>query len=453
MTPRLVKLLDAWCPRFLRRYLDRLQASPVGLRLASGAFWTLLGTVISRGLALLGSIVVARILGVTGFGELGVIQSTVGMFGVFAGFGMGVTATKYVAEHRNGDQEKAGRTMGLCFVLAIGGGGVLSAALFFMAPWLASHALSAPGLTAALQIASVILFLSTLSGVQTGILAGFEAFKAVAHVNLWSGVLLVPLIVLGSYSGGVHGAVWGLAAGTAITCALNQYFLRPEIKKSGIAVRFEGCLRENSVIWSFSLPAMLSQITILPAMWLCNAILVNEPNGYAEMGIYNAANQWRMVLLLVAGTLNSAVLPVLAGLTGSSDRDQYMKVLLNGLLVNAVAAGLLGIPLIVLSPLIMKSYGPHFQSGYYVLSLLVVAGMIAAVLDVIGHSMAGQGRMWWGFSLNLLWACVLVGSAKMLSPWGALGIAAAMAIAYAVHFISVSLFTWATLSKRGAYSC
>jgi len=37
------------------------------------------------------------LLGTVGFGELGVIQSTVGMFGVFAGLGLGMTATKYVA--------------------------------------------------------------------------------------------------------------------------------------------------------------------------------------------------------------------------------------------------------------------------------------------------------------------------------------------------------------------
>ena len=58
------------------------------------------GLLISRGLLLIATVFVARILGKIVYGEFGMIQSTVGMFGVFAGFGMGLTATKHVAEFR-----------------------------------------------------------------------------------------------------------------------------------------------------------------------------------------------------------------------------------------------------------------------------------------------------------------------------------------------------------------
>src|ERR1022692_3038167 len=41
------------------------------------------------------------------------IQSTVGMLGIFAGLGLGITATKYVAELRSHDPERAGRIIAL----------------------------------------------------------------------------------------------------------------------------------------------------------------------------------------------------------------------------------------------------------------------------------------------------------------------------------------------------
>ena len=72
----------------------------MGYRLARGVFWSMAGAVISRGLMLAAWVLVARMLGKTGYGELGMIQSTVGMFGVFAGFGLGLSATKHVAEFR-----------------------------------------------------------------------------------------------------------------------------------------------------------------------------------------------------------------------------------------------------------------------------------------------------------------------------------------------------------------
>ena len=65
---------------------------------------------------LIASMVVARILGKNEFGELGMIQSTVGMLGVFAGFGLGLTATKHVAELKHSNPERTGRILSLCSV-------------------------------------------------------------------------------------------------------------------------------------------------------------------------------------------------------------------------------------------------------------------------------------------------------------------------------------------------
>jgi hypothetical protein len=101
------------CPRLLRPYWDRVEASDIGTRLSRGIFWSMAGSVISRGLMLCATVLVARMLGKTVYGELGMIQSTVGMFGVFAGFGLGLTATKHVAEFRQSDPERAGRIIGL----------------------------------------------------------------------------------------------------------------------------------------------------------------------------------------------------------------------------------------------------------------------------------------------------------------------------------------------------
>lgn len=133
-----------YLPTPMRKAFDRIKASPLGYRLARGTFWSMAGAVISRGLILCATIVVVRILGKTVFGELGMIRSTVGMFGVFAGFGLGLTATKHVAEFRQSDPERAGRIIGLSGFSALGTGGVMALALFFFAPWLAEHTINAP---------------------------------------------------------------------------------------------------------------------------------------------------------------------------------------------------------------------------------------------------------------------------------------------------------------------
>ena len=52
-----------------------------------------------------------------------------------------------------------------------------------MAPYLAKETLNAPHLEMELRLASLILLFTTLSGIQRGILVGFESFKTIAKIN------------------------------------------------------------------------------------------------------------------------------------------------------------------------------------------------------------------------------------------------------------------------------
>jgi O-antigen/teichoic acid export membrane protein len=84
-------------PPLLRHYKERVEASPSGCRLAKVAFWSLAGSLISRGLGLLSAILVGRMLGKDGFGELGTTQSTFGLFAMLAELGIWLAANKYMA--------------------------------------------------------------------------------------------------------------------------------------------------------------------------------------------------------------------------------------------------------------------------------------------------------------------------------------------------------------------
>ena len=170
-------------PRKIRAGWQRLEASPTGSRLVKGALWSLAGSVISRGLMMAAWVLVARVLGKETYGEFGIIRSTVNMFTVFAGFGLGLTATKYIAEFRNSDPHRAGRVMALSGLFAAISGGVIALGLGIFAPWLAQASLNAPHLANPLRLGALMLLLTAMNGAQTGALAGFDAFKAIAVVT------------------------------------------------------------------------------------------------------------------------------------------------------------------------------------------------------------------------------------------------------------------------------
>jgi O-antigen/teichoic acid export membrane protein len=422
-------------PKFFRNRLAWLEASPLGARLVSGAFWILLGTGLARGWSLLASMAVARLLGTEEFGQLGVIQSTVGVFSAFAGLGLGLTATKHVAEFRQSDPVQAGRILNLSFRVAVFSGLALAVVMAVLAGPLAQHTLGAPQLEGLLRISAIMILLGALNGAQTGALTGFEAFKSIALVNLRTGLASCVLLVLGVLLAGVIGAVWSLVATLGVNCLLNHYALRAETRRAGVPRTGIG-VAEWRLLWTFSLPAMLCSVMIVPVNWVGVTFLIHQPDGYSEMGWFNAANQWRNAILFVPQALAGIALPALASLRLSNERQQYAKVFWsNVLLIGSVA---LGIALLVIaaSGWIMQSYGAAFIPGRMTLILLALSAVVMAVNQVLGADMISHGRMWAGLFCNSVWAGSFLGLAWWLVPHhGARGLALAILGAYPIHSV------------------
>ena len=433
-------------PRFLRPLVDRILKSPIGFRLAKSAFWSLMGTVIARGLGLVSSIVVARVLGNVTFGELGIIQSTFGMFQLFAGFGLGLTAGKYVSEFRGGDPQRCGRIMGLSSMAAAVTGGLAAVAILVLAPWLAAETLARPELTGLLRICSIMLLLGALTGAQNGALAGFEAFKTIANISLFSGIISFPLMVGGVYFAGLTGAVWGLTASMAANWALNVLALRRQARSANIPVIFSrACLGEWRILWRYSLPAVLSGTLVAPVVWIGNMLLVNQPNGYAQMGIFNAANQWRTLAIFLPNIVSSVVLPVLSSYSGSGAAQKTgfgstLRIAYSGIVLLAIPTV---VTMCVLGTLIARLYGKGYSGMEATLVALIYCAGVQALGSLSGSSICAKGAMWFGLLVNCIWAASFLGAfCFFLRQAGSLG----LGLSYAISYLIMNLVTLIPLS-------
>jgi O-antigen/teichoic acid export membrane protein len=427
------KALFAAFPRAVQARLRAIAASPLSYRLLHGTFWSLTGVVIARLSGFAASILVARLLGREGFGRLGVIQSTVAMFQVFAGFGLGLTATKYVSEFYKCDPKRAGRIIGFSHLVAIVSGGVMSVVLFLSSNWLARHTLAAPELAPLLRIAAPMLLLSAINGSQIGAMSGFEAFKDIARVNLIGGLATFPLMVLGTLLGGLTGATLALLASLSITCVLSQWRLRTQARRNSVFISYSGP-NDWDVLWGFTLPAVLAGAMVPPVNWICVALLVNSPGGYGAMGLFNAANQWRNLLMFIPGMMMQAALPMMsaAHAHGETTSDFQRTLRMTQSIMVAVAFPV-ATALMFGSGLILHFYGPGFQGGESVVIGLVATTLIQCVGAATGTAIEARGKMWMGLLLNSSWAAIYLGFVYLtVNQLGANALAYGLVISYTV---------------------
>lgn len=435
-------------PSPIKKIWDKVGQSDIGSRMAKGAFWSLVGSVISSGLMLLASIIVARILGKTQFGELGMIRSTVNMFVVFAGFGLGLTATKYVAEFRDKDKVKSGKIIGLSTIFAGVSGAIIAIFILLFSPYLASETINAPHLVNELRLGAFMLFFSALNGAQTGILAGFEAFKAITKVNMISGLLAFPVQIIFTWFWGLTGSVIGYGTNFIFRWFLNYIEVRKESQKFNINIDFFNSWSEWRVLYKYSLPALLSGLLVNPVVWAGNAILVNQPNGYEEMAIYDAANQWRGAILFVPVALSQIILPMLSNT--SNTPLKFIQIIKINLTINLIISLFLSIIISIIATPILKSYGEGFEDGKFVLIILAISTILISLNNVIGKIIASKNKLWYGLLLNLFWAIVLLGFTYFFikNGYGAKGMAIAFLISYIFHTGSQSLIAFLILKNK-----
>ena len=445
----LAKVKKLLCSQIFKTHMAKLTKSSLGMRLARGAFWSLVGAVISRGLALVASVLTARMLGSEAYGQLGIINSTVGMFSSFAGFGLGVTATKYVAELREREPERAGRIIVLSRVMATVTGLLMTVLLLLFAPWLAERTMAAPELAPYLRMGAWTLLFGALSGAERGALAGFEDFKTVAMVSLVAGVANFPLMVVGVYLWGLPGAVYATVIGQALNALMNFIAVRKATRSLGRPLDILGWTAEIRVIWKFSLPAALGSIMVSPVTWGVQAIIANQPNGYEQLGLFNAANQWRSATTFIAGYIASSLLPVLSSLGTLDSRKKYTRTLSLGLRVCAISALATAAVILSASGLILDSYGDDFLLSRGLLGLFLLEGVIAAPTSVFAQALNSLNKTWERLGINTVKSVlILIFSVIFLKQYdGAVALILAYLLSTIVHLCLQGITFWLSLRK------
>lgn len=399
-------------------------------KLFYGIFWNLISALASQGFPMIAMIITARLLGTVTYGQLGIVNSTIILFSTFAGLGLGITATKYIAQLHQTDPERTGRIMGLNNLFGVASGVVMCITLFIIAPWLATNTLAAPELTNALRIASLLLIFNTLVGIQSGSIAGFGAFKDLARIAILQGIISASLTITGVYFFGLIGAVTAMVINSIINLIIYKITLNNLLKLFNITIDYLQSWQEKDVIWKLSFPTMITGVMVGPVVWIANTIIINTVGGYTQLGIFIAADQWRTALIFLPAVIGGVLLPMVSA--NVNKKNKALETV--NLLASWVIVIIIALPLISFPEIIAFFYGQDYSTTVFLqsLALMMFVSCLISYHEGIARKLVAKNLMWWGFLNNLTWGLCFLVSISILKYMGALGLALTYLISYVI---------------------
>jgi O-antigen/teichoic acid export membrane protein len=368
------------------------------------SFWALSGNVFGKGLALIASVYIARLLGKDVFGMYGLIRTILLSVAVFSTFGLGYTATKFVSEYVKDQPHKVRKVISNVMQITLLMGCLFAILLFVFSKQIAVY-LDTADLYDAIRYLAVIVIFNSITTAQIGILAGFKKFKALAKINLINGIFMFVCSVGLTYSYGLNGALLALLMAQVLNCLQNYL----EVRKSARELN----VNEDNIKYSikrelitFSLPVALQEMDYSILTWITPVFLVKFSN-FGEVGMYNAAEQWSSVVLFIPGTLRNVIL---SHVSSSADNHQrQIKILHRMLLVNFVATFIPFVTVFLFSSLIEKLYGNTFISLRIVLNMSVCATIFSTLSGVFKQYFMAINKTWIIFWWHLGSSIVILG--------------------------------------------
>ena len=155
---------------------DYIENNAILKRIMNGIIMGVGGAVISKVLLTLFNIILARVLTVEAYGAYSLINNTVQTFTIFAGAGIGVTLTRYVALYREKDNKLAGVLIGTLLLINVLTSMLISILVFIFADKIALMLNSKIQIENLIRITAFTIFFTAIVLILQGTLQGFESY-------------------------------------------------------------------------------------------------------------------------------------------------------------------------------------------------------------------------------------------------------------------------------------
>lgn len=390
---------------------------------ARGAAWNALTFGVNKGLLLLTTMVLARVLAPADFGLLALSLVVVLYLDVLGDLGIGPA----VIYRRETTEAGADRTAATAVILAGSTGAVLTVLGELGAPF-AARVFDEPRLTGVVQVIALSFLLRMLGVVHKSKLAKELQFARSAVPEIAGAVvkggLSVGLAVAGA---GVYSLAWGQVAGaTVTTClywAVSQWRFRPVLDRA--------VARD---LLRFGMPVtLLGGLTAV--MTTMDQLIIGRQLDAASLGQYAIAYRLpELFVLQFCLLVSSALFP--SYVKASAEPERLRRGYRAALRLVSVVTMPVGVGLALTAPdIIPVAFGPQWERAVPVMQLLALAATLRSLTFNVGDIYKAVGRVGVLNRLALLYLAVAAPTLWLLVPSGIAAVAAGLLALSAVFTV------------------
>lgn len=387
----------------------------------------------------------AVLLGPNGIGNMGLLQSLVGLAGLIAGMGIGVGIVRMganaLAREEHAQVDALHRA---AWLLSLMLGGLALLILIMCRVPISRWMLGGPEHSGNVVLMGLALLFNLASGMQTSILNAYHRITALAKVAVLNSVIGTGVSLIPVWLWREQGIAPAIIAGSAAGLAISTYALRNEVARAVIHPTYHETLMAAKALLRFGVPYTASMLVgtgvqfALPALAL--HALGSESVGFYRAAVAVSVNYLGFLIYAMGQDYYPRVSAV------SDDPLELVRLINQQHRLVMLVAGPIVLGTLAIAPyLIPIIYSPRFASAVSVLEWQLIGDLFKFSSWTMGTVILARSGSIVLFVVEFISGLnILIASWFGMRWFGLAGLGIAFLITYVVHYVVV----WAICRKE-----
>jgi O-antigen/teichoic acid export membrane protein len=254
--------------------------------------------------------------------------------------------------------------------------------------------------------------------IGSGVLLGFDRYRAFVGISCLNAVVTVPLFVLLLRLWGFDGAVFATVAIALLQATLVvSGCARAGRADSGISFgRFRS---ESHGLLSIAFPSGFSGWIVTPVQTIALNVVGGQPGGTAAVGLFAAASRFVNVAYFVPSTVALTLVPMLAAEWVGSVSARFRAALERAIgLLWMMAVPICVVMWVAGGAMLSLLFGEPYREAWPLLAVLMTQLVAAAINEANDRALLASGRSWLAASNTVLYVIAFVTLLVYLVPRG-----------------------------------